>query len=153
MLDLFEHGAARHSDPKTSKDAAAKVNVTGLEQRVSNALYNHGPMTAEEVAKIIDRPLQSITPRFKPLLDKRRIVPVLGADGEPITRKAASGRNRQVYAIQPDRSLWRDRPEYKTKSALRIEKLEAALREIRDIANVSEGVEFYAMLATKALEK
>jgi len=62
-------------------------------------------------------------------------------------------RNRQVYAYQQDRTLWRDRPEYKTKSALRIEKLEAGLREIRDIANVSEGVEFYAMLATKTLEK
>jgi hypothetical protein len=28
-----------------------------------------------------------------------------------------------------------------------------ALEEIRDIANVSEGVQFYAMLAEKALDK
>ena len=33
----------------------------------------------------------------------------------------------------------------------RIERLEAALREIRDVALCSEGVEFYAMLADKAL--
>jgi hypothetical protein len=35
----------------------------------------------------------------------------------------------------------------------RIEQLEAALREIRDVALCSEGVDFYAMLADKALEK
>jgi len=31
------------------------------------------------------------------------------------------------------------------------ERLRAALREIRDVARVSEGVEFYAMLAEKGL--
>ena len=35
----------------------------------------------------------------------------------------------------------------------RIKSLEGSLREIRDIARVSEGVEFYAMLADKALKE
>jgi len=35
----------------------------------------------------------------------------------------------------------------------RIQDLEDSLREIRDIARVSEGVEFYAMLADKALRE
>ena len=35
----------------------------------------------------------------------------------------------------------------------RIKYLEGSLREIRDIARVSEGVEFYAMLADKELKK
>ena len=35
----------------------------------------------------------------------------------------------------------------------RIKSLEGSLREIRDIARVSEGVEFYAMLADKALQE
>jgi len=35
----------------------------------------------------------------------------------------------------------------------RIKSLEGSLREIRDIALVSEGVEFYAMLADKALKE
>lgn len=35
----------------------------------------------------------------------------------------------------------------------RIKYLEGSLREIRDIARVSEGVEFYAMLADKALKE
>lgn len=35
----------------------------------------------------------------------------------------------------------------------RIAALREALTEIRDIAAVSEGVEFYAMLANKALER
>jgi len=33
----------------------------------------------------------------------------------------------------------------------RIDRLREALREIRDIAQVSEGVDFYAMLADRAL--
>jgi len=33
----------------------------------------------------------------------------------------------------------------------RIEKLESGLREVRDVASCSEGVEFYAMIAGKAL--
>lgn len=32
-----------------------------------------------------------------------------------------------------------------------VDRLRSALTEIRDIARVSEGVEFYAMLADKAL--
>jgi len=35
----------------------------------------------------------------------------------------------------------------------RLKDLREALTEIRDVANVSEGVEFYAMLAQQALEK
>ena len=35
----------------------------------------------------------------------------------------------------------------------RIKSLEGSLREIRDIALASEGVEFYAMLADKALKE
>ena len=35
----------------------------------------------------------------------------------------------------------------------RINALREALEEIRDVARVSEGVEFYAMLAEKALTK
>ena len=34
----------------------------------------------------------------------------------------------------------------------RLQRLSAALTEIRDIARVSEGVEFYAMLAQRALD-
>ena len=35
----------------------------------------------------------------------------------------------------------------------RIQDLEDSLREIRDVARASEGVEFYAMLADKALKE
>ena len=31
--------------------------------------------------------------------------------------------------------------------------MKSALEEIRDVANISEGVQFYAMVAEKALEK
>lgn len=36
---------------------------------------------------------------------------------------------------------------------IRIAALREALMEIRDVATISEGTEFYAMLASKALEK
>ena len=38
-------------------------------------------------------------------------------------------------------------------NALRIHALRKALEEIRDVAQVSEGVEFYAMIADKALAR
>ena len=36
---------------------------------------------------------------------------------------------------------------------IRIAALREALKEIRDVATISEGTEFYAMLASKALEE
>ena len=41
----------------------------------------------------------------------------------------------------------------KTADERLIAELRQALKEIRDIANVSEGTAFYAMLADKALDK
>ena len=150
-MSLFDYGNARHTDPETSKAAAKSINATKLEQLVLDVLSQHGPLTPEEVTKALDRPIDSITPRFRPLLDKNMIVELRGADGECVTRPGSSGRQRQVYALQSDHALWCERPVKKSKDKLRIEKLETALREIRDVARCSEGVEFYAMLAEQGL--
>jgi hypothetical protein len=67
-------GSARNTDPDTSHLAAKKVDVTKLEQQVIDAVRQHGPITAYEVADVLGIPLPSITPRFSPLEAKGRIL-------------------------------------------------------------------------------
>ena len=113
MNDLFAH--ARRHDPDTSKDAAKSVNVTKQERKVLSALRRHGPMTQEETAKKIGEALPAISPRFRPLLNKRRIAELLDIHGNVVTRKGDSGRQRKVYYFQPNPDLWLDKPPtYKT---------------------------------------
>tara|TARA_R110000751_G_scaffold56451_4_gene120420 strand:+ start:3686 stop:4147 length:462 start_codon:yes stop_codon:yes gene_type:complete len=147
-----ETGLARNTDPDTAKAAAKSVNASALEKVVLKGLQEHGPMTMEETAFIMNKSINSLGPRFRPLLEKNMIYEVMSG-GYNLTRAGGSGRQRQVYAIQERRELWRERPIRKSKTQLqmRIEHLEAALTEIRDVARVSEGVEFYAMLAEKGL--
>ena len=73
MEDIFPaHGAARHSDPQTSKVAAAMVKAGELELIFLTCLFHHGNRTAEEITTITGRPIDSITPRSAPL-DSQRI--------------------------------------------------------------------------------
>ena len=69
MNDLFTHAAARarSTDPQTSRDAAATVDVGRDESLVIEALTRHGPMTTAEVAKALGRPRENISARFRPL--------------------------------------------------------------------------------------
>lgn len=150
MTDLFEYGKSRTTDPETSKAAAKSVNATNLEKIVLDALEQHGPMTMEETASVMGKSINSLGPRFRPLLEKNMIYEVMEGDGK-LTRAGQSGRQRQVYAIQDRRELWRDRPSRKSPQQMRIEQLESALEEIRCVANVSEGAQWYAMIAERGL--
>lgn len=87
------HGAARHTDPKTSKVAAAEVNAGDLEVVFLCCLYRHGNKTSEEVAKVTGCPLNSISPRTAPLIRKELIVD----SGE--RRPGASGKKQIVWAM------------------------------------------------------
>lgn len=84
------HGAYRHTDPETSKEAA-KFDVTKLEGEVYAVLRDR-PSTAEEIAQALGKALPTITPRFAPLIRKGLIYDT----GE--RRPGASGRSRIVYA-------------------------------------------------------
>ena len=142
MDDLFAH--ARATDPRTSKDAAAKVNVTKGQRKVLDALAIR-PMTQEEVAMYYDIPNGVLGPRFKPLREKRRIKRSRDVAGKILTRKSLMGRNRQVYELQLDQSLWREAPPHKSPKA-RIKELEATILEIQNVtyqisvADICEGI-------------
>ena len=66
-----EHGLARSSDPETSHAAARGVNATKLERLFLKALrgVKEGG-TADEIAEYLDRPLNTISPRTRPLVNK-----------------------------------------------------------------------------------
>lgn len=90
---VHTHGAARHTDPETSKIAAANVKADKLERVVLHCLYKHGNRTAEEITDITGVPIDSITPRTAPLVRKLLIVPTKER------RRGASKAKRIVWAL------------------------------------------------------
>ena len=96
---MSEYGLARNSDPDTSKDAA-KLNTTFLQQQVLFCLLKNGSCTAEEVSELVGISQQSITPRFRGLVEKGLIMDT----GE--RRKNRSGRSAILWrAVVNDRTL------------------------------------------------
>lgn len=91
---------ARGTDPHTSHDAAADVRLTNLEDFVLYIIQN-GPitgMTKDDVHAAQNRyERDSLSPRFKPLWRKGKIV-------EVGTRKVKSGKNQTVW-IDTDRAM------------------------------------------------
>jgi DNA-binding transcriptional regulator GbsR (MarR family) len=137
MDDLFAY--ARSTDPTTSHAAAASVDATALEQIVLDALYEHGQMTMEETANVMGKSINSLGPRFRPLLEKNMIYEVLNNDSTNMTRAGVSGRQRQVYWVQQDKSLWCERPLYMSKN-----KQIAELKE--QLAEANEKLAHYGYL-------
>lgn len=78
-LPLFAH--ARASDPETSHEAAASVNVAALEAKVLKVLRASGePKSSHQIAALLGLELVSISPRLKPL-EERGLVKRAGRDG------------------------------------------------------------------------
>lgn len=94
--ETFEPGAARHTDPDTSHEAAASVNATKLEAKVLVSLgAAKDGLTSSESAGVLNIPVWSISPRFKPLASKGLI------HDTGMRRKGPSGRKRIVWKIGP----------------------------------------------------
>lgn len=93
---------ARGTDPSTSKEAAAGLNTTALEQMVLGAIMTcpNGATQDDIMAVLLNKGIsnQSITPRIKPMLAKGVIV-------EAGKRKGASGRSQRVVKINPNASI------------------------------------------------
>lgn len=75
QLDFWDeepHGLARHSDPPTSHMAAEQVNVTRIEYIVAAAIRRAGSrgLIAAELPDQTGLPLNTVTPRTRPLADK-----------------------------------------------------------------------------------
>lgn len=68
-MTSLSDGAARRSDPDTSKAAAQSVNTKTLGQLVVSALKEVGPMTTEELAAVLQETVVTISPRMRPLVN------------------------------------------------------------------------------------
>ena len=67
-MDILDgHGAARHTDPATSQDAAEQVNVSRLHVLILNRL-SAAPFTVSEIALQLALPRDSLSPRMKTLV-------------------------------------------------------------------------------------
>ena len=86
---------ARASDPITSMEAAESIDSTRLEQMVYEvvAQYPNGCTSDEVMMHFPDHGVQTISPRFAPLIRKGFIEDT----GEK--RKARSGRSQRVMKI------------------------------------------------------
>lgn len=62
------NAVARSTDPRTSHDAAGKVDATALERIVLDTLRQYpGGLTSHEINELTKCGLVSISPRMKPL--------------------------------------------------------------------------------------
>ena len=93
-------GYARNTDPATSHEAAERVDVTKLQKLVIEALNETKiPMTSLAIARHLNIPVWSISPRMKPLENLNQIVcvgslPALNSNGHT--------RNLRHYVIKKD---------------------------------------------------
>ena len=75
LLDSPPIGGSRRSDPATSKAAAKSVDANDLETRVYWCLkLAKNGLTSHEVADWLNLSLVTVSPRFRPLVNKNLIV-------------------------------------------------------------------------------
>tara|TARA_R110000803_G_scaffold210475_2_gene282399 strand:- start:5 stop:445 length:441 start_codon:yes stop_codon:yes gene_type:complete len=145
MNDLFsfvqsDRAYARSTHPQTSHDAAANVDFPEKQMRVYEVLSKHGRLMAEEISKISGVILQSTTPALSALQKKNIIQTIPLQDGNVLTRPGASGAQRQVYEVQPNKALWTNADDYvqpKTKEVKRLESELSRLMAILDFNNIA----------------
>jgi hypothetical protein len=89
-LDFSGVAHARNTDPQTSKDSAAMLNVPPIEKDIYATLTR--PMTTHEIADASGIPYWTVTPRMKPMEGKG----LVKRNGE--TRKSpVSGRKLELW--------------------------------------------------------
>jgi len=95
LFDARTHaGRARRADPPTSKAAARSVDANQLEQVVLEVLRSHPHgLTSHEVASITGLSLVTVSPRFRPLVNKNLVID----SGEK--RAGVSFRNSIVWKV------------------------------------------------------
>jgi len=81
-------------EPTTSREAAASLDAGTLRSAVRACLASHGPMTADECARLIGMTVLAIRPRFSELRAKGDLVDT----GE--RRLNVSGKRAAVWAYR-----------------------------------------------------
>lgn len=99
-MDLFNGpspGAYRGPDPDTSVEAAYSVDATRLEALVVEALRRHpGGLTSHEMADELQLSLVTVSPRFAPLVRKKKVID----SGEK--RAGGNGRRSIVWCLRQE---------------------------------------------------
>ena len=91
-------GYARNTDPGSSHEAAGGLNVTKLQKLVIGALNETKiPMTSLAIAKHLNIPVWSISPRMKPLENLGQVVCV---GSLPALNSSGRIRNLRHYVIK-----------------------------------------------------
>lgn len=97
-LPVEPHKLARRDGPETSKEAAASINTSHLEQIVLGAIMMHTEgATQDDVLQTLSHrgyAYSSVTARFRSLLDKKLVLDT----GEK--RKGKSGRSQRVLKVR-----------------------------------------------------
>lgn len=90
---------ARRENPSTSHEAAARVYEFGGEHhaKILEALREHGPGTAHEIAERCGLEAHAVGKRLNELHTRSFIGPVVDGRQKPLTRKTPSGRSAQVW--------------------------------------------------------
>jgi DNA-binding MarR family transcriptional regulator len=92
QLTLFDRGAYRRTDPRTSVAAAQSVEPAPLEALVLECLYRRpAGLTTHELADLLHLELVTVSPRMRPLASKGLVVD----SGE--RRAGPSGRKSIVW--------------------------------------------------------
>lgn len=85
MPEQLAFALVRRSDPPTSRAAAERVNVSDLQALVLNVLRAHpAGLTSHEIAAATGRDLVSISPRMRPLVQKRQVREAGRRDGRTV---------------------------------------------------------------------
>jgi len=116
------------------------VNVKEGERTVIRLLQAYGAMTQEQTGHKVGKPADHLGPRFAGL--ERRCIIQKSRDERHnvITRKGNSGRPRNVYEIQPDRSLWLDKePDLLTRKQVRFR--DRILEEAAEVVELYEDTQ------------
>lgn len=88
-------GNSRNTDPQSSHEGADRAPVTELESKVLKTLkrFKKNGATSQQVALLMRRQWVSVSPRFRPLCNRRLIVDT------GTRRKSQSGVGHIVWSI------------------------------------------------------
>jgi predicted ArsR family transcriptional regulator len=100
QIGLFDQpqpsaGAARRTDPETSKEAAESINAGTLEDQVFRYMLNHGPTILDDVVRDLKIDKETASPRFARLQDAG-FIELTG-----IKRPGKKGRPQQEWRVAP----------------------------------------------------
>jgi hypothetical protein len=91
--------SVRTTDPETSHEAAASIDKDRLEALVARTVKTAGDygMTGSETAEALQMVVQTVSPRFAPLMAKGILVLARNSDGEIVKRMGKHRRKQQVH--------------------------------------------------------